>query len=430
MNKFKILFVSLFFSFTAFCQNMYFPPISHAANWDTLSPKSLNWCEDSLNSFYNYLEQNNTKSFIVLKDGKIVIEKYFGGFNQDSFWFWASAGKSLSASLVGIAQQEGLLDIQEPSSKYLGRWTSMDSFQENKIKIVHHLSMSTGLNYNVSNLDCKDPTCLTYLNEPGTAWYYHNAPYLLTHNIVENASSLTFTQFTNTKLGLKTGITGLWSNGVFYSKARVMARFGLWILNKGVWNNDTILQDSNYFNQMVNSSQSMNPAYGYLWWLNGKDTLMLPGFTLRVKAKLIPNAPMDLIAALGKYDQKIYVVPSQNLVVIRNGNESNEVLPGPSGFDNALWGKINNLNCNTLSSELITKPINHTFQVMFDIETNLWRVSGFENTSKIELLSIDGKHLSDIYSENFDLSQYPLGMYLLKIKDKNNNLTCLKILNF
>jgi hypothetical protein len=55
---------------------------------------------------------------------------------------------------------------------------------------------------------------------------------------------------------------------------------------------------------------------------------------------IIPNAPPDLYAALGKNDQKIYVVPSQNLVIIRLGNSAGGVTLAASDFDNTLWGKL------------------------------------------------------------------------------------------
>ena len=57
----------------------YFPPIS-GNTWDTVAPTSLGWCLESLNSVYNYLGQKNTKAFIILKDGKIALEKYYGTF--------------------------------------------------------------------------------------------------------------------------------------------------------------------------------------------------------------------------------------------------------------------------------------------------------------------------------------------------------------
>ena len=118
-------------------QSLYFPPIN-GNEWQTLSPASLGWCEERIDSLYNLLEENNTKAFIVLKDGKIILEKYFGTFQQDSVWYWASAGKSLTACLVGIAQQEGFLSIEDTTSTYLGEgWTACTPDQEEKITIRH-----------------------------------------------------------------------------------------------------------------------------------------------------------------------------------------------------------------------------------------------------------------------------------------------------
>ncbi|MFN5596947.1 MAG: serine hydrolase, partial [Bacteroidota bacterium] len=99
-------------AFTAFiapqkasAQTTYFPP--NTGTWETTSPQSLGWCDANIDSLYNYLNQKNTKAFIILKDGKIVLEKYFGNFTQDSIWYWASAGKTLTAFTVGLAQQDG-----------------------------------------------------------------------------------------------------------------------------------------------------------------------------------------------------------------------------------------------------------------------------------------------------------------------------------
>ena len=92
---------------------------------------------------------------------------------------------------------------------------------------------------------------------------------------------------------------------------------------------------------MATTSQEFNKAYGYLWWLNGKSSFMVPGSQEVANGWLIPNAPEDMYAGLGKNDQKIYVVPSQNLVIIRQGEATGESRLGPSGFDNQLWEKIN-----------------------------------------------------------------------------------------
>jgi hypothetical protein len=80
------LFVFLFVGQQILIAQSYFPPKT-GGQWDTLSPKTLGWCEDKIQPLYNFLDSNNTKAFIVLKDGKIVLEKYFGTFTKDSAWY-------------------------------------------------------------------------------------------------------------------------------------------------------------------------------------------------------------------------------------------------------------------------------------------------------------------------------------------------------
>jgi CubicO group peptidase (beta-lactamase class C family) len=120
-----------------------------------------------------------------------------------------------------------------------------------------------------------------------------------------------------------------------------MARFGLLLLNKGTWNGTAILADETYFNTQINTSQNLNLSYGYLTWLNGKTSYMLPNLQNVFNGAMMPNAPADMYAALGKNDQKIYVVPSQNLVIIRMGNSAGNSQLALSSFDNELWGKLN-----------------------------------------------------------------------------------------
>ena len=207
--------------------------------------------------------------------------------------------------------------------------------------------MTTGLDYTVPNNNCTDPECLIYKDEPNSFWYYHNATYTTLHNIVSGAVGTDFDSYFIAKLKSKIGMQGAWIPfgyfKLYYSNARSMARVGLLNLNKGVWNGTTILDDSDYFNAMTNTSQNHNKAYGYLWWLNGKDSFRGPGLTQEFQGKLIPNAPDDLIAGLGKNDQKMYVIPSRNLVIIRMGDDAGEALLGPSSFDNDLWAEINKL---------------------------------------------------------------------------------------
>lgn len=109
-------------------------------------------------------------------------------------------------------------------------------------------------------------------------------------------------------------------NNVHFSTARSMARFGLLLLNKGKWDATPILTDTAYFRQMTNTSQNINPSYGYLTWLNGKSTLMVPGSQVMYQTSVAPNAPAEMFAAMGKNGQLINVISSQGLVVVRMGN--------------------------------------------------------------------------------------------------------------
>ncbi len=112
-------------------ESMYFPPTS-GTEWQTTTAASLGWNEALIPDLYTYLQSKGTKGFIVLKNGKIVIEKYFGTFTADSNWYWASAGKTATAVLVGIAQQEGIININNKTSQYLGTgWTSLPLAKEN-----------------------------------------------------------------------------------------------------------------------------------------------------------------------------------------------------------------------------------------------------------------------------------------------------------
>ena len=201
---------------------LYFPPIGNT-DWQTTAPGALSWNEPELAKLYPYLESKSTKAFIVLKDGKIVVEKYFGTFKQDSLWYWASAGKTMTGFLVGIAQKEGLLSIDNKTSQYLGTgWTSLPAAKENLITVKNQLTMTTGLDDSPSNSDCTLPACLQYKADAGTRWAYHNAPYTLLDKVVENASKMSYNAYYQQKVRDRIGMNGGWlktpnSNNVLYS---------------------------------------------------------------------------------------------------------------------------------------------------------------------------------------------------------------------
>lgn len=404
---------------------MYFPP--NGSNvWETDSPAALGWYNNRIDSLYNFLDENQSVAFILLKDGKIVLEKYFGDQTATSYWYWASAGKTLTSFMVGIAQQEGFLDINDKTSDFLGQgWTSCTPEQEELITIRHQLTMSSGLDDAGIDPYCTDDSCLVYLADAGSRWAYHNAPYTLLDGVIENATGTTLNNYTAAKVKSPTGMDGLYFqsgyNNVFYSTARSMARFGLLILNHGNWNGNQILTDTNYFTDMVNTSQDINKSYGYLWWLNGKESFMLPQSQFVFPGKLSPNAPDDMFAALGKNGQFINVIPSLNMVWIRMGNAPDD-LPVPAFLNDSIWKKINELACNSNGIEetepknfikVFPNPANDI--IMINCPQSL---TGFN----FKIYDITGNIMqSGIYSENINVSNLKSGIYYLQLK---NSVTC------
>lgn len=323
-------------------RDMYFPENSGTA-WETISVSELGWNQDTIQSLKDFLIRKNTKSFMILVNGRVVMEEYFNGHTSATEWEWNSAGKTLVATTTGIARQEGLLNISDKSSDYLGTgWTNMPLEKENLITIRHLLTMTSGID-DSRQLVIKPN--LTYVADAGTRWAYGNVFQKLT-DIVAEAAGKDFEDYFSEKLKNKIGMDGYWNFGpvftIYHSTTRSMARFGLLALNGGKWKSEQIVNTS-FFTESTSTSQNINPAYGYLWWLNGKSKYMLPNEQTVYDGVLIPNAPADMYAAMGAFDQRLYVIPGKKMVVVRMGNASDPSNPdfAVSGFDNELWTRIN-----------------------------------------------------------------------------------------
>lgn len=321
---------------------MYFPPNNSTA-WETKAFTSLGWKQSAIEDLKKFLTEKNSKSFIILVNGRIVLEEYFNGHTPTDTWPWNSAGKTLVATATGIAQQEGLLNINNPVSQFLGAgWTNEPMAKENLITVKHLLTMTSGLDES-SDLVIKSK--LTYVADAGTRWAYANVFQKLM-DVVSVASKQSYESYFNDRIKNKLGMDGFWDDGLIFkiynSNTRSMAKFGLLALNNGKWNNEQIINPS-FFSESIKSSQNINPSYGYLWWLNGKTSYMIPGSQTIFQGSLVPNAPIDMYAAMGASDQRIYIIPSKNMVVVRMGNASDPANPSfaVSGFDNSLWQKIN-----------------------------------------------------------------------------------------
>lgn len=423
-----LLPILLFWTCVSVGQTLYFPPAGNTT-WDTLSPSSLNWCSTNINEFYNFLGERGTKSFILLKDGKIVLEKYFNTYTRDSIFPWFSAGKSLRAVLIGIAQQEGLLNIEDKTSTYIGEgWTSLPKAKEDLITIRHQLSMTSGLNELA--FTCVTPSCLTYVADAGERWIYHNGPYNLLENILEVATNQSNNVYTNLKVKTKTGMSsGIWipsgNNTYYLSTARDMARFGLLIQNKGKWAATSVITDTTYFNQMLKPSQYLNPSYGYLWWLNGQGVYIPPTGPIALTASISQEAPEDVVLAAGAFGQFISISPSTGLVMVRQGLSSTED-PAELELHNEIWQKINTLNCITTA---ISKLPIESIKVYPNPATQWIEVTGVDAiNSQLTLFDLYGRPLKQINNRlQLDISDLTPGVYILSLK-KNNSIRAQKLI--
>ena len=324
-------------------ESTYFPSINSDV-WETKSINDLNWNTNELQPLLDYLEEKNSKSFIILHDGKLVVEHYMNDHSSIKSWYWASAGKTLTTATAGIAQDQSFLDINTKASDYLGiGWTSLTLEKENLISTKNLLSMSSGLDDSLG--DDVTPENLQYIADANSRWAYHNV-YVKTQDVVAAATSQNWDTYFSENLKDKIGMSGQWISlnnlSVYWSNTRSMARFGLLMYANRTWGETQIISEA-FLNEAINTSQNINEAYGYLWWLNGKSSYHLPQSQLEFNGKLIPNAPDDMYAALGKNDQKIYIVPSKKLVIVRMGNAADSENFALSSFDNELWAKINAL---------------------------------------------------------------------------------------
>jgi CubicO group peptidase (beta-lactamase class C family) len=222
---------------------------------------------------------------------------------------------------------------------------------------------------------------------------------------------------------------GLWIDHIQYGRARDMARFGLLNLAKGIWDGDTLLHDQDYLTSMHTPSQALNNSYGYLWWLNGQTSFMLPGVQFMVPGPICPNAPADMYAALGKNDQKIHVVPSKGWVVVRQGNSAN-VSPVPIVFDNLMWGYLNQLECTSTAFE----PEKQTLQVEIapTVTAQYWTLTTSKPVSRVAVYSGVGARVMDYFTTSdssgitIPTSQFAPGWYYIVLTDAAGQQTVVK----
>lgn len=320
-------------------------------SWQRTSPASVGWDSAALQKAIDTAMSRRSSGIVIVAGGKIIAEKFadadspsqrYQGMvhGKDRFGHpvedVASCQKSVASVLVGIAQDKGLLKIDDPVQKYLGKgWSNASPEREQHITIRHLISMNSGLDDR-----------LRFVAPPNTRWKYNTNAYCLSLRVAAAAAKMTPNEITEKwltgPLGMKDSrwierklprIAPPETNRLgFATTAHDLARFGLLALRRGHWGKTRVVS-ADFLHDATRPSQKINPAYGYLWWVNGQK------FSVRgqrtVKGPLNPEAPADMFAALGALGRKCYVVPSLDLVVTRLGDEPNAI--GRKNFDLEFW---------------------------------------------------------------------------------------------
>jgi len=311
---------------TAVGSGGYFPAVDM---WESATPEDAGWSSTALDELATTAGAANSVSLVVVAGGRIVLERYWGAHQESTTRDIASCQKSVTSTLVGIAIEKGLLQLDDPVSKYLEPgWTKASPTEEGAILLRHLITMTSGLH----------PTKLTRVAAPNTTWGYNTDAYQKTRLVLERASGQDLDSLarvwiwdpigastaTNWKprIGLVDAVgSPMWG---LSCTARDMARFGLLVLRKGEWAGNRLVSET-WLNDATSPSQALNPSYGYLWWLLGAR-----------KNGSRNEVPPDLVAALGAQDQKIYVCPSLDLVLARQGSAAKGAAETTSDFDTVL----------------------------------------------------------------------------------------------
>lgn len=305
----------------------------------------------AMTNLLDYLRNQNTTGFLVIQDGKVLVEKNFPapeGDRQFPLFVYGKAGdgalledvasqqKSFVSVLIAVAIDKGLIDVEKPVSAYIGAgWSKATPEQEAKIRVIDVLHMASGLDEKFG-----------YEAPAGSKFFYNTPVYAISKRIVAAAAKQPLETITRDWLTEPAGmastawrkrpaaLASIGNDTGLVTTPRDTALFGMMILHGGVSNAGRRVVSEAGLKAMFERSPT-NPAYGRLWWLNGGE-YMMGALGNRKEGPLIAAAPADTIAALGAFNRRLFVVPSRKLVVVRTGATA-----GDKDFDQQLWLRLN-----------------------------------------------------------------------------------------
>jgi CubicO group peptidase (beta-lactamase class C family) len=277
-----------------------------------------------------YSKATQGDAVLVLHDGKIVFETYQNGYAATMPHLLASGTKSFSGALLVAAIEDGLVrGFDELVSETILEWR--DSTKAS-ITLRQLLSLTSGIEGgqagNVSSY--QEAIEGRLFRAPNTTFIYGQFPFQIFGEVLRRKlekQKLSVAQYLAQRIlapiGLKVGFWNKFLTGEpnlpsgAHLTATEWAKFGQLMLQNGKWGNRQVLR-ADLLSQLFIGS-SINPAYGMTFWLNA------PGIGVGINTDfsngIAPFAP-DLVMAAGGGNQRLYILPSERLVVVRFGRDT------------------------------------------------------------------------------------------------------------
>ena len=269
-----------------------------------------------------------TLGIAVVYKNQLIAEKYLYGYDHNTMFHGWSMTKSITGAWAGILADRGQLTLDEPVG--IKAW---QNDERAKITVKNVVQMSTGLDWYENYFTISDATVMLMQSEdmlasvtdnklecpPGEHWNYSSGDANLLSGIIRdriNNDKIYHTSLYNDlfhPIGMlntrvETDASGLFvASSYSYGTTRDWARFGLLFLNEGVFGGDTILS-KDWADFMKTPARASNGQYAGTFWLNEPE-----------KQNALVDAPDDIFFADGFLGQRIYIVPSKNLVAVRMG---------------------------------------------------------------------------------------------------------------
>jgi CubicO group peptidase (beta-lactamase class C family) len=300
---------------------------------------------DDLDSF---LSDADTQAFIVIQHNRIIYERYFNGAARDTMLTSFSVAKSFDSALIGMAIDEGFIGgVDDPIADYLPELVVRDARFED-ITIRHLLLMASGLDFKEMRwaLFNGDDPITTYFPDqrkaaleytsiaepPGQHFFYNKYHPQLLGMILERATGMSVTDYTQTRLWDPLGMEydGAWAldhqdgfekmEAGLNARAIDYAKLGRLYLEDGMWNGTRLVssewvEESTALDATTQNAEYYKFSFGPDVYADGR------GYYKYMWYGLLRDGEQADFTAEGDHGQQIYVPPAHDLVIVRNGTE-------------------------------------------------------------------------------------------------------------